>query len=138
MGTPSSSEEHKRISHVAGPEWKRLKDIRLAALSDSPKAFLSDPDVERAQGDERWMTMCEASYWFVATVDGQVVGLGSELIAHAEGEARRRGETSIGLWVFEGNENARRLYASRGYVSTGRTSTLPDGRQEEELERSLD
>lgn len=52
-------------------------------------------------------------------------GLGSQLLTHAEGEARRRSLSKLSLCVFEANHGATRLYARHGYVEVRREPVVP-------------
>jgi GNAT superfamily N-acetyltransferase len=46
-------------------------------------------------------------------------GIGTQLMEHAEGEARRRGYRQVGLSVALDNPRARALYERRGYRDSG-------------------
>ncbi len=48
-------------------------------------------------------------------------GIGKQLMSEAESWARRRGASSIELWVYEFNESARGFYQRLGYSTLTRT-----------------
>lgn len=53
-------------------------------------------------------------------------GLGAELVAAVEGEARRRGATAVHLWTDTRFTDAHRLYERLGYARLGETRALHD------------
>ncbi|MEV4617537.1 GNAT family N-acetyltransferase [Asanoa sp. NPDC049573] len=164
---PASARTMRPIVKPVIPSgWRDLRKMRMRALAESPMAFLSDPAAESAWSQAQWMAACEQSHWFIARIGDSAVGLGRvadypdesprlhleamwvdpprrkqgiglELLDYAEGHARGRGETALGLWVIGGNDAALRLYESRGYVATGREGPLPDGRDEREFAHQL-
>jgi hypothetical protein len=56
-------------------DWRVLKEVRLRALQDSPKAFMSCYDSELLLSDWEWRKMFDASIWIVAREADEVVGL---------------------------------------------------------------
>lgn len=60
---------------VREAEWSALRDVRLAALKDTPEAFWSSYDVEASWPDERWRAWASSGAVFVAWTDGRAVGL---------------------------------------------------------------
>jgi ribosomal protein S18 acetylase RimI-like enzyme len=129
-------------------DWPTLRDIRLAALRESPLAFLSTHDQEKAFGPERWLSEFTRGNWHVGTIDGRPVSLVGitrepETKAHecyleyvwVAPEVRRRGVafrmltdlldhlrasgiSTVFLWVLDGNGGATRLYKRIGFVSS--------------------
>jgi GntR family transcriptional regulator len=64
-------------------------------------------------------------------------GVGSALLEHGLRLLAHRGLDTVTLWVFEGNEAARRLYASFGFTPDGARRVEPEyGAQEVRLRRS--
>jgi len=59
-------------------------------------------------------------------------GIGGALLDAVVAEATRRGSTVMRLWTHEDNERSHRLYRSRGFSPTGRT-TDGEGEWEREL-----
>jgi len=63
-------------------------------------------------------------------------GIGRRLLEHAIEELARGGPRPVSLWVFEGNERARRLYAAAGFAPDGARRVEPQyGAQEIRLVR---
>lgn len=145
------------IEHLDDQQWSALRDLRLAALADSPQAFWATLAEEGRYDAEEWTRFLRAVGWFVASRDARPVGLVGalrrpeiadeiEVIAMwVEPLARRRGTAalllgalrewartqdtrSLTLWVIDGNEQARRLYERHGFRATGESDVLPTGR----------
>jgi GNAT superfamily N-acetyltransferase len=135
-----------------GPEdWRLVRDIRLAALGDAPKAFGSSYEREIAFGEADWRRrFSPRSVTFVAYLPevgpaGMAGGLGDqervvELVSmwvaptargHRVGEALVNAVTGwatgrgVHLWVTEGNTTARALYERCGFISTTERQQLP-------------
>ena len=53
------------------------------------------------------------------------LGVGRQLVDTTIAWARERGAASVSLWVTRGNDPARRLYESMGFVETGDFQPLP-------------
>jgi GNAT superfamily N-acetyltransferase len=63
------------VDRLAPDEWRRLRDLRLAALSDAPYAFNAPlADAEAAHEDD-WRERLGDQAWFAAVRDGTDVGL---------------------------------------------------------------
>jgi ribosomal protein S18 acetylase RimI-like enzyme len=134
-------------------EGEQLREIRLRALKNSPEAFASTYADSEARSAESWTSMITGgdvdSRRYVAIVDGQWAGMagsyrsdaGVELISmwadpafrgRGVGEAlvkavlRHAGDETVGLWVMQGNDTARRLYERCGFVADGDYVPLPD------------
>jgi GNAT superfamily N-acetyltransferase len=141
------------IASLSQDDWEVYRDVRLAALEDSPSAFGSRLEDERRRGDAEWRDRLEHRTQFVARDDGRILGtvgcLGEEVdvaelvsmwvAPEARGSdvadhlvdavlthARERGCGAIVLWVSDGNVPAERLYARRGFVRTGRTQPIDE------------
>jgi GNAT superfamily N-acetyltransferase len=112
--------------------------------------------------DRRWQELVAGyREMFVADIDGRPVGsvsvnereerpgmlhlfaldvaeplrrraIGTQLIAHVEAEARRRGHSGVYLEVGVGNHAARRLYERLGYVQDGKPFPNSWNRYDEE------
>src|SRR5664279_4937116 len=127
-----------QIDRLQADEWQTLRDVRLAALADSPGAFWAQLADEARFGPAEWTSFLRAGAWFVARDDTGVVGLAAGLPSPdgAEAEliamwvappARGRGigtmltravldwaiashAPALSLWVADGNDTARMLY----------------------------
>jgi GNAT superfamily N-acetyltransferase len=154
------------VSRLHEPDWATLRDVRLAALRDSPDAFGSTLARELAFGDEQWRARARASAWF-AGLDGDVpVGIACGFRHENEGErhllamwvapaqrgrglsdllvdevmtwARADGGTRLSLWVVQGNGPAEGLYLRHGFRHTGAGQPLPRRPDVVEVEMVID
>jgi GNAT superfamily N-acetyltransferase len=142
------------ISRVGEDDWRVWRDVRLAALADSPTAFGSGAAQEEALSENDWRAMTRTAAIFVAaageTSVGVVAGLprqsaggrglgamwvapswrGSGVAAALTGAviawARSGGGTRIGLWVAADSPRARRFYQRQGFRATGQTRPFPN------------
>jgi GNAT superfamily N-acetyltransferase len=148
-----------------GSVWHAYQALRVRALLDSPEAFTSTVERERGLAEAEWRRRLTASHTLIAWRDGIAVGTVAALegdrpdgwavvalwvdplvrggglagtlldaVAEAEGAASIR---RLRLWVMVDNAPARSLYSRRGWVATGDTERLPDGRDEIALELTL-
>jgi ribosomal protein S18 acetylase RimI-like enzyme len=77
-------------------DWAEYRDVRLAALKESPEAFVATHEEESALDEEAWRERMRRSRRLVAASGGHVVGVVS--IGRAEPEEDNAGEL-FGLWV---------------------------------------
>ena len=139
----------------AGPDdWETVRDVRLRALADSPDAFSARLERDRALPEQTWRERLAApNPTLLGLRDGHGVamggvfptGPGAAMVwgmwtdpAHRGLGAGRRildrllewsqdaGRTPY-LHVAEGNDAARALYVSRGFVPTGVWEPLREG-----------
>jgi ribosomal protein S18 acetylase RimI-like enzyme len=125
-----------------------LRDIRLAALLDSPGTFLATYAKERLYEDHHWRAEFNRGDWYVGFVDAIPVSLVGviwpvdtpddaryfEYLWVAPEHQRRgvalrmikvvldrlsaNGIRTVFLWVLNGNEVALRVYERAGFVRT--------------------
>jgi ribosomal protein S18 acetylase RimI-like enzyme len=145
-------------------DWRTLRQVRLAALRDSPHAFTSRYAYERRWTERDWRRTLNSSTSIVAQQAGEVTGLARSVrergisrarnlesiwvapiyrhqgvcrdlvLALAERE-RRMGATRLLLWVLEGNHDALRAYNALGFQPMGEPQFLPAfGRWEQRLD----
>ena len=142
-----------QVDRLGADDWATLRDVRLAALADSPGAFWSQLADEALFGREEWTSFLGAGAWFVARDDIGAVGLAAglpspdgpepELIAMwVAPSARGRGvgtlltravldwaiaadAPALNLWVADGNDAARALYQQFDFVLTGEWAPMP-------------
>ncbi|HEY3685910.1 MAG TPA: GNAT family N-acetyltransferase [Streptosporangiaceae bacterium] len=155
------------VRRVGAGEWALWRDVRLAALTESPEAFRARLDDWADGGERRWrerLAMGDA-YNVVAVRGGPAVGVasgvpdagggawlhsvwvssevrglgvGRRLVAAVEGWARGRGAAELRLAVLPGNGAAIELYRRQGFAPTGEAGeTLPDGATELIMARPL-
>ncbi|WP_068403068.1 GNAT family N-acetyltransferase [Kribbia dieselivorans] len=78
-------------------EWELFRSIRLAALKDSPEAFVATYEDESAIAETEWRERMNRSPRLLAEVDGEPVGVVSV------GHSTRRDDATMGelfgLWV---------------------------------------
>jgi GNAT superfamily N-acetyltransferase len=148
---------------LAPVDWPVLRDARLKALRDSPRAFTSTYDNESMWGEPEWRRLFDTATWIVARELENVIGLASSVsepelpsarhlesiwvaprhrrhgvlrnLLHALAELERRmGVIDLLLWVLEGNDDAQRAYEAVGFQPTGETQYLDEvGRYEHHL-----
>jgi ribosomal protein S18 acetylase RimI-like enzyme len=70
----------------AGPgDWRTVRQVRLAALADSPEAFASTLELERGFGDDEWQRRMDTAAWFLAWRDAEPAGLVAAVTRPAAG-----------------------------------------------------
>lgn len=144
------------IRPLAPSEWLKLRDIRLAALLDSPGTFLSTYEKERLFEDDHWRAEFGRGDWHIGFADDEPIGLlgvtrDADTPAHAcyfgylwvAPDHRRRGVAlrmikvvldrvsadgvrTVFLWVLDGNDAALRVYERAGFVRTNHREALED------------
>lgn len=132
-------------------EWIILRDMRLAALRESPGTFLSSYSKESAYEEQDWRAEFGRGEWTIEVRNDKAIalvgvtreqdtppdecyleymwvrpgfrrcGVATDLIKTVLRHLLNRGFVTIWLWVLEGNEPARRLYEKCGFTSTGLT-----------------
>lgn len=142
-------------------EWQTYRDVRLAALRDSPEAFAGTLEYAQGLPEQNWRDQCGRPSWFAFQgdravgmvrvwrgddrpmpdlismwVDPSVRGTSAatELVEALLTWARAEGEPGVTLRVVTANERARAFYRRLGFVPNGVTDTLSDGRDEIEME----
>ncbi|MGH3392782.1 MAG: GNAT family N-acetyltransferase [Actinomadura sp.] len=147
-------------------DWSLYRAVRLAALADTPEAFLSTLSHEQAFATDVWRSRLEERNMFIAEDDGAARGLvgvrprgpdlaeivsmwvhptargrgvGDLLVRTALTWAYERDIPEVQLWAAEGNEHAERLYERHGFRRTGTVQPIPDreGVLEFSMSRSL-
>jgi GNAT superfamily N-acetyltransferase len=151
------------VTRVGEGAWRDWRDVRLAALADSPDAFGPPVSEEQGLGEEAWREMTRAAAIFIATAGGTAVGVVAGLARESATErglgamwvapawrgrgvasmladavvewARSQGARRLGLWVPADNARARRFYGKQGFRATGRSRQFPGapGRLIEEM-----
>ena len=125
--------------------WKELRDVRLAALDESPHAFVSDRDSEAAFKEADWRRRIESATWVAVRRGGNVVGVACAVTAPEEPFARYvesvwvdcrhrregiltamleklrkdawlRGATQLRLWVLDTNRSAQAAYEKLSFT----------------------
>jgi GNAT superfamily N-acetyltransferase len=151
---PASPVDHVVVVlRMTEDDWRDLREVRLAALAESPTAFGSSLQRERGFDEDRWRAWARTAAMFLA-VDGESpVGIAagvagrsslerklvamwvdptwrgrdtaSRLMSSVIDWAGSDGAGRVTLWVAQGNEPARRFYGRWGFRFTGGTKPLP-------------
>jgi len=142
------------IKLLVPDEWSLLRDIRLAALRDSPHSFLSSYQVESAFNELRWRAEFDRGEWILSIQDDQPAGIvgctrepgkpayecyleyiwvaplwRNKGVAHnmltvVLERLRELGVRTAYLWVLDGNDAAVRLYKGVGFISSDQRQPL--------------
>lgn len=140
---------------VTEDNWRTYRDVRLAALLDTPRAFANTYAVSAAYPDESWIARLTSMRVWLAMVDDRPVGtiaiwhsadqpedevyvigmwvsasergrgVGDLLVSTALDAAGQDGYARVFLEVAEENLPARRLYERHGFAQTGTTWDNP-------------
>jgi GNAT superfamily N-acetyltransferase len=123
-------------------EWEQYRSVRLAALEESPHAFVATLDEEQGYDEALWRSRMNRSRRLVAEVDGRAVGVASVgraeenpdvaelfglwvapeargtgvatlLVQAGADTARRDGKSHLAYWV--GTENGRAVAFASGF-----------------------
>ncbi|MQA23963.1 MAG: GNAT family N-acetyltransferase [Micromonosporaceae bacterium] len=143
------------VRRVGPDEWRSWREVRLAALTDTPEAFSSTLERELTFDEPTWRQRLDPATGVrvLAVVDEAFAGLvgtylpedapdpelvsmwirpasrgagaAGALVAEVLDWARERRHERVKLWVVEDNEPARRLYQRHGFVSTGEFMPYP-------------
>ena len=75
-----------KIVELSPSEWKRYKDIRLEAFSESPQAFLISFNEAENEPDEKWKAALEdaekGNRWLIfAEKEGEIIGMTGAFIS---------------------------------------------------------
>lgn len=150
-----------RVWALAPDDWELARAIRLSALADAPDAFLTTLAEALGDAESDWRAalapdrgvraLAECAglpagvigafdhagvgelIWMWVAPDFRGRGVGEALVAFGVDWCRQQGLDCV-LWVVEGNEAARRLYARCGFVATGRRQSVPGGGPRMEFE----
>jgi ribosomal protein S18 acetylase RimI-like enzyme len=133
-------------------DWPVLRSVRLAALRDSPGAFVATLAVESERTSEEWIASIERSTWVVARNGNEVVGIACltaaephaprerfiesvwvtpqhrrrglvrRMLQRLEDKARADGADYLQLWVLETNESAYDAYLKLDFYAVPDTT----------------
>ena len=150
-----------RLDWVTPEDWKDLRSVRLRALADTPKAFVSEHSREAGWLEEDWRSAIQQARWVVArTAHGVIgvarssqdpesperryieavwvapefrrLGVGHRLVRWLIDRERKSGIKEILLWVIDSNVYARSFCLRMGFRSTGRIQPVPGGEERTE------
>ena len=155
------------VRELRHDEWREARDLRLRALADAPRAFLSTLEDEQAYADEVWQDraatradrlslVCEADGDLVGGAVGILEGadvylvamwvapshrregLGLELVDRIVEWARAQGASRVTLEANERLEPAVGLYERAGFRRTGARRPLPTDPGHDAIELRLE
>ena len=142
------------LQDIGPDDWKLWRELRLAALADTPSAFGSVHADWVDAPEERWRERLTlpGCYQVIASLDGTPIGMagglpadepdvaelvsmwispagrgkgvGDALMAAIEDWARGTGAHTLELAVADGNEPARNLYLRNGFADFGAPGNL--------------
>jgi GNAT superfamily N-acetyltransferase len=137
-------------------EWLTLRDVRLAALSESPQAFLSSYEREKFYEDDHWQDEFGRGAWYVGydehgpisllgvtrdddtSADARYLeymwvapeyrrrGVAITMLKDVLDQLAKAGVRTVFLWVLDGNDTARHVYERTGFVRTNLCQPLKD------------
>lgn len=143
--------------------WQRLREVRLAALAESPEMFCSNLDRELAFDEAEWRRRAARPATFVAGRETEADGLAGvfefdgawslmsvwvapsargtgvieALVDACQQHVLQAGANELGLGVIESNVRGIRAYTRLGFLATGERETLADGRTEIMMRKAL-
>lgn len=156
------------IKRLERDKWNVLRDLRLTALTESPKKFLATSAEEDQYAPEQWIAEFDRGFWYICEDGAEAVGLigiayesekpydgynleylwvrpshrksgiASELVANAIRRLREIRCEIAYLWIIDGNDEAMGLYEKLGFVSTHDRQELPDRPGQYEQRMMLD
>ena len=140
---------------LLGPrEWRRLRDVRLSALRESPHAFLSTYGQEKGYSERQWRAEFTRGEWNIGFEEARPVsllgvtrefnapagecyleylwvapecrrsGIARTMLTDVLSRLRHGGTRIVFLWVLDGNELAMHLYKTVGFSSTNHRQPL--------------
>jgi predicted GNAT family acetyltransferase len=134
------------VRRLGPDDWEAFRDIRLASLADSPDAFGSSLERERAFTEEDWRQRVSGPVFVVDDPDpvsvggifdndgvGQIWGMWTHPDHRGQGHARRILDAvtplhdRVRLHVNITNGGARLVYERYGFVGTGEVEPLRPG-----------
>jgi len=142
------------VQRLTPDDWQVWREVRLAALADSPRAYGSSLAREERFGEADWRARLDPANGLsaVALLGERVVGavggytpagadavlliamwahpqsrgrgIGDALVADVLAWARENGWSTVRLRVADGNLAARRLFERNGFSATGEREPL--------------
>jgi GNAT superfamily N-acetyltransferase len=137
------------VTEISPSQWRRLRDLRLASLDESPDAFGGDLEKEKLWEEAEWRAQFVKLTYIVGSIDQRDIGILSvenlkgdfgatcwiggcwvspeyrgkgvmrSLIEYLDEHAIERGWSIQGLGVFVDNSGAIASYEKMGFVRMG-------------------
>ena len=149
------------VRALGGEEWQAYRQVRLAALKESPEAFASTYDAEAEYDEEFWRLRLARSERLLASDGGDPIGIASLGQAEEDGvaelfgmwvtparrgsgvawrlteaaaqHARAAGRRALKLWVSTDNGRAVAFFSSFGFRPTDQRRPMTTDAAVEEL-----
>lgn len=144
------------VRRIGPDDWKTWREVRLAALVDSPTVFPGELPRARDYDEDAWRNQVDPSYgvWVLALAGSEPIGqigawlpfgtnptlvqtwvrpawrgrqVGDALVTEVLAWAGEQRYHRVDLWVLETNLPARGLYQRHGFTPTGEYVPYPDG-----------
>ena len=142
------------ITRLSEDQWSALREMRLLALHESPRMFLSTEEREKVWERPDWEEEFKRGAWYFGRVSGEDIGLigatrepnappdecyveymwispenrgqgmGEHMLTALLDTLRESGTRTARLWVLDGNDTAVRLYERAGFRSTGEVQAI--------------
>jgi ribosomal protein S18 acetylase RimI-like enzyme len=142
------------ITRLNEDQWSALREMRLSALRESPRMFLSTEEREKTWERPDWEEEFKRGVWYFGRVSGEDIGLigvtrepnappgecyieymwispecrcqgmGERMLTELLDILRESGMLTVRLWVLDGNDTAVRLYERLGFESTGEVEAI--------------
>ena len=153
-GAVLKSEFMLDIKILSPAKWALLRDMRLAALRESPQAFLSTHQREISWGEGQWIAEFGRGDWSIGFVADQPVsllgvtrtpdtpshecyleymwvtparrqsGVAYDMLTATFGRLQATGVRTAFLYILDGNDAAMRLYKRAGFTSVNEPEPL--------------
>jgi ribosomal protein S18 acetylase RimI-like enzyme len=149
------------VRALGGEDWEAYRQVRLAALKESPEAFASSYDAEVDYDEDVWRLRLSRSERLLAEAGGEAVGIASLGQAEEDGvaelfgmwvtptrrgsgvawqlteaaalHARAAGCRALNLWVSTDNGRAVAFFSSFGFRPTDKRRPMTTDATVEEL-----
>jgi ribosomal protein S18 acetylase RimI-like enzyme len=149
------------VRALGGEDWQAFREVRLAALRESPEAFASSYEDEVGYDEELWRLRLARSERLLACADDEPVGIASLGQAEEDGvaelfgmwvspgrrgsgvawqlthaaalHARAAGRRALKLWVSTDNGRAVAFFSSYGFRPTDQRRPMTTDAEVEEL-----
>ena len=130
-------------------QWRRVADLRIKAISESPQWFASNFEKEQTRSEAEWRALLADFYWIIYTCEEKDVGIMTvekadpirgtdswlsgcwiepelrgkgimkKMIERLDEICRKEGWNSQGLGVWPNNEVAISAYTKSGFAKQG-------------------
>ena len=89
-----------RVERLGADRWESYRQVRLAALADSPEAYASTLEREQAFDETTWRSRLSANGTFLATRHGVVAGTATGFSPEEQGGTTSGDRRLVAMWVL--------------------------------------